>query len=356
MSLCLTMIVKNEAHVIRRCLDSALPIIDSWSIVDTGSTDGTQEIIRSRLAHLPGELHEKPWVDFATNRNQAIELAIGRASHALVQDADDVLEIKKKPSKTLPLDCYGLQIRYGELQYVRPHIFRPELPQYRYRGVRHEFLQALHVAILDGVTINILGGGARSQDPEKFKNDALAIEKAIQDEPDLKERYTFYLAQSWMDAKEFDKALKAYEERYALEGGFAEERYISLLNIGKILQWTGRDVEDVMDAYIAAYEFRPSRIESLYELSLYLRLRNRFALAALFADAARKAPMPSDLLFVNRDAYQWRALDEFAISAGYVPTRYAQAVEAGQRLLQRAPAQERPRILDNMRISKEAMR
>ena len=39
--LCLNMIVKNENHVIKRCLDSILLVIDYWVIVDTGSTDGS---------------------------------------------------------------------------------------------------------------------------------------------------------------------------------------------------------------------------------------------------------------------------------------------------------------------------
>ncbi|MCJ2050481.1 glycosyltransferase, partial [Methylobacterium sp. J-070] len=50
------MIVKNEAHVIRRCLESVRPIIDHWVIVDTGSTDGTEEVIRAALADVPGTL------------------------------------------------------------------------------------------------------------------------------------------------------------------------------------------------------------------------------------------------------------------------------------------------------------
>ena len=45
----LNMIVKNEAHVILRCLASVKPWIDSWCIVDTGSSDGTQEIIQNYL-------------------------------------------------------------------------------------------------------------------------------------------------------------------------------------------------------------------------------------------------------------------------------------------------------------------
>ena len=64
MSLCLNMIVRNEARVIERCLDSVYPLIEHWVIVDTGSTDDTQERIRRRLAGIPGQLHQRPWKDF----------------------------------------------------------------------------------------------------------------------------------------------------------------------------------------------------------------------------------------------------------------------------------------------------
>jgi glycosyltransferase involved in cell wall biosynthesis len=69
------MIVKDEAHVIERCLRSVLPFVDWWVVADTGSSDGTQDLVRSTLAALPGELVERPWVDFGHNRQEVLELA-----------------------------------------------------------------------------------------------------------------------------------------------------------------------------------------------------------------------------------------------------------------------------------------
>src|SRR5215469_7757007 len=100
-TLCLNMIVKDEAPVIARCLASVRPIIDYWVIVDTGSTDGTQDAIRTAMADLPGELEERPWRDYAHNRSEALELAQSYGDYVLIMDADDVLEFEphfKRPA------------------------------------------------------------------------------------------------------------------------------------------------------------------------------------------------------------------------------------------------------------------
>ena len=54
-SVCLNMIVKNEKRVIQECLLSVKPLINYWVIVDTGSSDGTQNIIKRTMQGLPGE-------------------------------------------------------------------------------------------------------------------------------------------------------------------------------------------------------------------------------------------------------------------------------------------------------------
>jgi glycosyltransferase involved in cell wall biosynthesis len=92
-AICLNMIVKNEADVVAETLDSVAPYISSWVIVDTGSTDGTQDVIRKHMARLgiPGELHERPWRNFGHNRTEALNLAQGHGDYIWVIDADDIV-------------------------------------------------------------------------------------------------------------------------------------------------------------------------------------------------------------------------------------------------------------------------
>ena len=46
-TICLNMIVKNEAHVIKSTLESIYKYIDYYVISDTGSTDNTKNIIKT---------------------------------------------------------------------------------------------------------------------------------------------------------------------------------------------------------------------------------------------------------------------------------------------------------------------
>lgn len=88
----LCMIVRNEAHVIERCLSSVRHLLDHWLIIDTGSTDGTQEVVRRAMEGIPGMLYERPWVDFGHNRTEAVQAARVCADYTLLLDADQVLE------------------------------------------------------------------------------------------------------------------------------------------------------------------------------------------------------------------------------------------------------------------------
>jgi glycosyltransferase involved in cell wall biosynthesis len=104
------MIVKNETHIIKECFDTIYDQIDYWVIVDTGSTDGTQEFIKNYFAEkgIPGELHERPWVSFGHNRTEALELCNGKTDYIYMIDADDYLEGKLPRDQIRDADGYAV--------------------------------------------------------------------------------------------------------------------------------------------------------------------------------------------------------------------------------------------------------
>jgi tetratricopeptide (TPR) repeat protein len=352
------MIVKDEAHVIARCLRSVRPFIDAWVVVDTGSTDGTQEVVRCELEGIPGELFERPWKNFAHNRTEAIELAAGKGDYLLVVDADDVLEAP--PDFVMPeltLDLYDLRIEDAGTSYHRPQLFRADRG-FHYAGVVHEYLtsaQPHSSGRLEGLIYRRLGGGGRSRDPSRYLRDAALLEQALADDPG-DARSAFYLAQSLRDAGELARAADAYRRRAAMAGGWIEEAYVSLLQLGRILEQLAAPEPEIVHAWLSAHERLPRRAEALCELARYHRQRQRYPLGYVFARAAVDIPRPERALFLDESVHDWRALDELAICAYYVG-REAEALAGNRELLARArlPRAERARVEKNLALCVAAL-
>ena len=345
-TLCLNMIVRNEAPVIDRCLVSVLPFIDRWVIVDTGSTDGTQDRVRERLRGIPGQLHERPWQDFGHNRTEALELARGVADYLFFIDADETLRLPdgfERPPLTA--DGYHLSCEYAGTTYARSALVASALP-WRWEGVVHECLacpQPFALRPLDGPRIVVSHDGARSRDPLTYRRDAALLEESLRRRPD-NTRDLFYLAQSYRDAGEIEQSRAAYLRRAAL-GGWAEEVWFSLYQAAMLAERVGATPAEVSADYLRAFQARPTRAEPLVELARYHRLRGEYAVAFMYASHAASLPRPSDALFVDEAAYRWRALDEVSISAFYA-SRETEGRAALLCLLteNRAPAEERARI------------
>jgi tetratricopeptide (TPR) repeat protein len=90
-----------------------------------------------------------------------------------------------------------------------------------------------------------------------------------------------------------------------------------MYQLAVILEKSGAETEAVMNAYLQAYEYRPSRSEPLYQLAKMLRGKQRYALALLYIERAIKVPYPPDILFIEKPVYDYLALFEYAICAHY---------------------------------------
>ncbi len=366
--ICLNMIVKNETRVLDRLFRSVKGHIAYWVIVDTGSSDGTQEFIRNwfRTAGIPGELHERPWVNFGHNRQQALELAVaaGKADWLLFIDADEQLVVEDPAvlKNLQPGMNYRLEKKHSTLSYFLPALVNVREATWRWQAPVHEFLEQLSgprdFTKLAGVHIHYHSGeGARSQGisaEQKFLGDAALLEQHLQQHPD-DARSQFYLANSYKDAGHFRKAFEAYEKRCTM-AGWVEENFMARLWLGKMAISLNLPDEQVMDLLLAAYAYRPARAEPLYELARYYRLRKQFTRAFVFAQSGSRIAYPYDTLFVSRSVYDWQMLDELGVSA-YWAGAYAESLAACDTVLTKVeqglaiPPADLERIRQNRQFS-----
>lgn len=270
--ICLNMIVKDESRVIRRCLDSVKPIIDYWVIIDTGSTDGTQDIIKEHMKDIPGMLYERPWKNFGDNRTEALDLAQGKGDYILFMDADDIM-VYEEGFELFPLtqDYYAIWQGSEWFSFQKTQLVRSGLP-WKWVGVTHEYLDCIvpyTSGLLQKVKYVLGDDGARSRDPKKFLKNAQLLEEELKKDPN-NSRYVFYLAESYKDAGEKAKALEWYQKRVDMKG-WDEEIFWSLFQIANMLREIGLAPSVVAEAYIEAHLFRPHRAEPLYHLvDLYI--------------------------------------------------------------------------------------
>ena len=325
-SLCLVMIVKDEEDSIEKCIRSVSPYISEWVIVDTGSKDKTIEVINRVMGDLgiPGELHERPWVNFEVNRTESLELSKGKCDYRWIIDADDefILEGKENPFMEIDgeTDAYQLLYKLNSLQFNRTQIVRSD-QDWVYKGVLHEYLELEGKDPRHGrigrsyVKADISPLKRADSLEEKYANDAKILEDALEKEPG-NQRYAFYLAQSYRDSKQFDKSIEAYRNRVEM-GGWEEEVYYSLYMIAKLKERRGDDISEVTDAYSRAWEYRPQRLEALFHVMRKLREQSRHVLAFTYGNTGIKSAPCNDILFLEKEVWEWRFLDEFALSAFY---------------------------------------
>jgi glycosyltransferase involved in cell wall biosynthesis len=189
----------------------------------------------------------------------------------------------------------------------------------------------------------------------RWANDTDLLLARAEADPD-NGRSVSQLAQHYFDRGDFLNARKWYERRVEI-GGCDEEIYYAMFQVAVSMSNLGAPWPDVEDAYLKAWQFRPTRAEPLYAIAYRCRTEQRYQFAYLFAQQAAEIPLPEeDKISVSTEVYAWRATDEQAVCASWVG-RHAEAFTLCRRLLARPdiPDPDRQRIAANRDFSVPAM-
>ena len=304
-SLCLNMIVRNESRIITRLLQSVLPIIDTYLICDTGSTDNTPSIIRDFFdSHgIPGEVITEPFKNFGYNRTFGLKAARGKATYALLLDADMIFKIEPDFNKQLlTADSYLIIQKGAGLSYHNTRLIRLDIDA-KCLGPTHEYYDlppGSKSEKLDSIWIDDIGDGGSKGD--KFERDIRLLKQGIEEEPN-NGRYYFYLANSYFNMNRHEESIPYYKKRIEL-GGWSEEIFYSHLNLGHAYITTKQD-EMALCTWMNGYNTHSTRSETIYEICKYYRLKGKNKIAMAFCMLGKNIPYPkNDTLFIHNDVYE----------------------------------------------------
>lgn len=327
--LTLVMIVKNEASGLQQTLDSTFGFIDHYSIVDTGSTDDTIDIINNFYARLPSSvthaLHSEPFVDFSTTRNRALFLAGNSTEFVLMMNGDDrlvggdemraFLETRRGMTAIdeaiyiIPIDYGGRASGRSERLARTSNHFVPNWPNddynhWRFEGVTHE-AYVCNAALYSGARIIYTEGNfgiyhdITNDTPDKknsrFELDIELLLKDIEAHPDSLNmpRNVYYLAQSYYNLEDFDNARQWYQRRVEINyirptpKGEDNEKHRAY----SILAWIAEKKHEPADAverlWKLSYDACPAAW-SVYNLANFQFTQGNIDRAKKLVDKARK--------------------------------------------------------------------
>lgn len=333
--------VKNESKRIKVTLESIKNICNPVIILDTGSTDGTQEIIREYCKNNDLQLHliEAPFVDFSVSRNVLLDFADDKADYILMLDCNDELRKGEELRKFVTEyrgNCTGFfmtQNWWSGLSldtYLNVRLVKTKF-QWRYREPIHEYIMSPDAEKNPNLVSRELAEKVilfqdRTLDDDKsqkrFSKDRAILYKD-QVEHFYKPRTNFYLAQTLSCLQQAHLSYRYYKRRTFL-GDFPEEIYHAYYHCGEIGEALGHE----WDASFLMYK---KSIETMRRCEPYLKIAGHFMhegikyakdgdmikskisyeTAYMWAKESCKLEIPMNiLLFLNKRAYSF---DRFII-------------------------------------------
>lgn len=277
-----------------------LPFIDRWTVLDTGSTDGTIETVRRVLGgSRDGELYCEPFVDFGSSRNRLLELAGKRCKYTVMFDDTYILsgqfrEFLEETRSDQYASSFSLNVHSGDTVYGSNRVLKTA------RGLRYIYRIHEVVSPHDNINVMIPDEVASIEDMESAYMQKRTMERKSEDLrmlfEDMEEdpndpRVYYYIAQTYSLLGDDVKAYEYFLKRGRMNNaGFLQERFDAVFEAARIANFRlNKSWAECKALYEEASRIDGSRPEPHYFLGIhhmmsgstkkaYARLRDAFLL------------------------------------------------------------------------------
>lgn len=282
----LAMIIKNGGDSLENILKENLNFIDRWTILDTGSTDNTIDIINKVLVgKKKGELYQEPFINFRESRNRCLDL-VGKKCKFIIT-LDDTYIIKGSIKNFLNVvrgdqfsNGFSFYIQSDDVQYTSNRIIKSD-SNLRYIYRIHEVISPKNninvmVPIEHSYIFDYRSDYMENRTMTRKKLDLELLYSTIEEYPDDSRAY-YYLGQTYNLIGKYEKAYENFIKRMNhKDEGFYQEKLDAIFEAARIANFKiNKPWEVCEELYYKAYNMDMRRPDSLYFIGIHYYLEGK---------------------------------------------------------------------------------
>ncbi len=341
----LCIMVKNAGPQFEQMLIDNLHIIDRWTILDTGSTDDTINIINKVLVgKKDGNLYQEPFINFRDSRNRLLDLAGTSCKFNLMLDDTYVVQGDLRAFLTEVrgdqyANSFTLYIQSDDTQYGSNRITKST------SGLR--YIHKIHEVITDKNNINvvipdnkakILDGRfdyMEKRTQERKQLDLKLLYEEVEENPNDPRAY-YYLAQTYNLLEDYENAYKYFLKRAEFtNSGFIQERVDALFEAARVANFKlGKPWAECLALYEQCYKVDESRPEALYFIGIHYYLEGSYKKAFPYFKKAFEIGYPNHCQYSLKPTLSFHFLPKFLTRICYNLEEYKMGENAARFFLQ----------------------
>jgi predicted O-methyltransferase YrrM/tetratricopeptide (TPR) repeat protein len=337
----LCIMVKNGGQQFEQMLLDNLHVVDKWTILDTGSTDDTIEVInRVLVGKKEGALYEEPFINFRDSRNRLLELAGTDCKYNLMLDDTYVIKGDLRTFlSTIRSDQYATSFtlfiqsedtKYGSNRVIKSHA-----------GL--QYIYKIHEVISDKNNINVVipEKNAYIEDRrfdymERRTNDRKLLDlkllyEEVEDDRNNPRSY-YYLAQTYNCLGDYEKAFYYFMKRCEfINAGFLQERVDAAFEAARIANFKlNKPWPECEKLYMNAFKIDESRPEALYFIGIHYYLENNHRKAYKYLKQGFEIGFPEHCQYSLKPTLSFHFLPKFLTRVCYFIEDYLLGEKASE--------------------------
>ena len=318
----LCIMVKNGGEQFENMLIKNMPIIDCWTILDTGSTDNTIEIInRVLVGKKKGQLYCEPFINFRDTRNRCLDLAGKTCKYTLMLDDTYIIEDDLRDFLNVVRgdqfgDSHSLYIKSDDSEYVSNRIVKTD------RNLR--YIYKIHEVISNDNNKNVIVPIEKSRildyrcdymetrTMNRKQYDIQLLLEELEEDPN-DPRHLYYLGQTYNVIGNFEKAYEYFLKRVEHPNeGFLQEKIDACFEAARNANFKLNKSWDICEAlYLKAYEMDKTRPDSLYFLGIHYNEKHNYQKAYEYFKEAFRVGYPVHAQYSLKPTLSFHFLPKF---------------------------------------------